>query len=451
MTADAPEFVKEVPEDGVEVTAAEFLAMGKRAHQNGKRDAAREIYETLLQADPDHSEVQHFLGLLLHQMGEVQAGMTHLERSLKSPNASAGWWSNYGNILRAAQRPNDAIDAYKEAIRLDPTSHDAFNNLGVVQKNKYNVAIALDCFRKAVELQPEFGVGWSNLGHLLISEGEMTEGIPCLMRAIALSGSTDPADRPVLAFAHSTIGEPEKARDVYRRWLEEDPKHPVALHHLAAVSGDTPPRADDAYVKTVFDNFAETFDQKLAYLKYSAPELVVAEVAAEYGTPQANLLIADAGCGTGLCAPGLRPYAHRLGGVDISERMIEKAKARGGYDALAVSELTFYFAKTPDRFDAIVSADTLCYFGDLAPPFAAFRRCLEPGGILVFTVEVHDAAETDFKVNYNGRYTHSEAYVRARLEAEGMAIVTCRMDFLRMEVGYEVKGLVVRARAPLGG
>ena len=40
--------------------------------------------------------------------------------------------------------------------------------------------------------------------------------------------------------------------------------------------------------------------------------------------------VLDAGCGTGLCGPLLRPYAKRLVGVDLSSGMLERARAAVG-------------------------------------------------------------------------------------------------------------------------
>ena len=53
----------------------------------------------------------------------------------------------------------------------------------------------------------------------------------------------------------------------------------------------------------------------------------------------AGKAVLDAGCGTGLCAPLLRPHATHLTGCDISVPMLEKAKAKLGYDALLRSDL----------------------------------------------------------------------------------------------------------------
>jgi predicted TPR repeat methyltransferase len=432
----------------VETTPAELLDFAKRCHRAGDHDAALEAYEALAQVAPGDSEVEHFTGILLYQMGQRAKGMDYIERSLKAEDAQAGWWTNYGNILGAAKRPNDAIDAYKEAITRDPDAADAFSNLGVVQKEKYNYDIAIACFQKAIAIDPEHGLAWSNLGNLLVQVGKTADGVHALLKSLAVAKGMGPKERRMLAFAFGALGEVEKAQQVYREWLEEDPQNPVALHHLAAVSGETPARADDKYVTRLFDSFAESFDEKLAYLEYVVPKLVVDEAATALGEPRADRLIADAGCGTGLCGPGLRPYARRLVGVDLSGKMIERAKTRASYDMLVVGELTEHFAHTSERFDLIVSADTLCYFGDLAAAMAAFRRSLKDGGVLVFTVEAHVAEDdADFRLNFSGRYAHRASYLRAVLAASGFAPPILREEVLRKEIGKDVNGYVVRAEA----
>jgi predicted TPR repeat methyltransferase len=433
----------------VSVSPEELFEVAKLAHRGGQHEEARRAYEHLYKDNPANPELAHFFGLLLCQTDEAERGMEMIRASLEAPAANAGWWSNYGNILHGLNRRNDAIDAYREAIRMEPTSADAYNNLGIVQKDKHNFDIAIECFRKAIELRPNMGAAWANLGNVLVTIGKVAEGAQALMRAATFAGLKDPSERRLLASAYSTLGELVKAEQVYRDWLADDKDNPIANHHLMAVSGETPGRASDAYVRTIFDSFATTFDERLAYLKYVAPTLVVEEAGKLFAEPAGDRVIADAGCGTGLCGPGLKPYAARLVGVDIAKNMVKQATARGCYDALAVQELTAYFEETDERFDAIVSADTLCYFGDLAPPVAAFRRSLAPGGGVVFTVERHaEPGSRPYRLNAHGRYSHHADYVRETLETAGFTVDALREETLRMETGLEVKGYVVRATVP---
>ena len=197
-----------------------------------------------------------------------------------------------------------------------------------------------------------------------------------------------PEARRLLALAHYTLGEVDKAIDIFDEWLREEPDDPIARHMLAACSGrDVPERASDAFIETTFDSFAASFDAKLASLAYRAPALV-AEMLAHAGVDASRSLdVVDAGCGTGLCGPLVAPYARRLVGVDLSEAMLARARERNVYDELAKRELTAYLQDSPGSFDVIVSADTLVYFGALDAVTAAAANALRPGGVLVFTVE----------------------------------------------------------------
>jgi predicted TPR repeat methyltransferase len=181
-------------------------------------------------------------------------------------------------------------------------------------------------------------------------------------------------------------------------------------------------------------------------LKYRAPALIAQAVAA-LRAPAADLDVLDAGAGTGLCAVGLRPFARRLVGVDLSPGMLAKARERGGYDALDVGELGTYMRERPDGFDLVVSADTLVYIGDLGPPLAGAAVTLRPGGHLVFTVEREDEkTEKGFRLNPHGRYGHEEEYVRRTLEAARLEVVSIERVHLRLESLRPVEGMLVSAR-----
>jgi predicted TPR repeat methyltransferase len=234
---------------------------------------------------------------------------------------------------------------------------------------------------------------------------------------------------------------------VFERWLEEEPDNPVPRHMLAACSGrDVPARASDAYVESVFDTFAASFDSRLARLSYRAPALVTEMVARSGLQASRSLDVLDAGCGTGLCGPMLAPYARRLVGVDLSGNMLAQARARNVYDELIKGELTAHLRASVQAFDLIVSADTLVYFGQLDDVVEFAAQALRPGGLLVFTVEelTGDDMGPGSGIKPHGRYSHAHAYVEGVLRAHGLRPEIERAE-LRMEGGVPVAGLVVRA------
>ena len=98
----------------------------------------------------------------------------------------------------------------------------------------------------------------------------------------------------------------------------------------------------------------------------------------------------------------------------------------------------------------MVSADTLVYFGDLAPVMAAALRGLRPGGHLVFTLERASEAEAPqgFRINPHGRYSHTEAYVHRVLSAARLEPRRLTHVHLRLELKKPVEGLLVVAARP---
>lgn len=216
----------------------------------------------------------------------------------------------------------------------------------------------------------------------------------------------------------------------------------AAGYFLAGIGdGTVPARTPDSVVTALFDQYAATFDQHLVgRLRYRAPEVVAAAVRAARGADTAPGDILDAGCGTGLAAPFLRPFARRLDGIDLSPRMIEAARAKGLYDALDVAELIAALAARPARYDAIVACDVIVYFGDLGPVFTAAHAALRPGGLLAFSAERGEG--TGWRLLPEGRYAHAPAYVAATAATTGFALRAAEPAVLRTEAGADVTGIV---------
>jgi predicted TPR repeat methyltransferase len=428
----------------VKLSLDQALTYATSLLSSGRGAEALKIYGQLAELTPDQPDRLHFHGIALHQTASSSKGLAMIERSLALMPRHAGWWNNHGNVLREIGRLDDAIDSFQRAIEIDPVFAQPYNNLGIVQREKRNLTIAEMCFKRAIELDPEFAEAYFNHGNLLMSRNRAAEGIYFLLKAVTLRPGSRPSRR-YLALAYGQIGEFDKARQVYEDWLREEPGNPIACHHLAAVSGQMNDRCSDQYVREVFDEFAPSFDSKLSHLDYRAPELVNAAVRAATAALGRPLHIVDAGCGTGLCGPGLRDMSARLIGVDLSNVMLAKARERGCYDQLHEAELTAFLSRLGATVDAVVSADTLCYFGDLSGAFAAAASSLTPGGVLVFTVEALGAGEREIALNHHGRYAHTRAYVERALPEAGFTVRSIAHEVLRVENAVDVDGLVVVA------
>jgi predicted TPR repeat methyltransferase len=154
--------------------------------------------------------------------------------------------------------------------------------------------------------------------------------------------------------------------------------------------------------------------------------------------------VLDLGCGTGLCGPLLRPLARTLVGVDLSPKMLAKARERGGYDELVCAELAAYLAGQPQRFDVGVAADVFVYIGDLVDVFTGMCTVLRSGGLFGFSVEA--GGETDFVLQPTHRFAHSLGYLRRLADAHEFAIASVESRVIRKDRDTDVSGHLVVMR-----
>lgn len=105
---------------------------------------------------------------------------------------------------------------------------------------------------------------------------------------------------------------------------------------------------------------------------------------------QGEVLVLDAGCGTGGLLSRLRAaMPERLAfGIDLDRDACAMARTKSGRSVVAGSVETLPF---PDNsLDAILSADVLCHSGvDEGKTLGDFRRCLRPGGALVLNLPAY--------------------------------------------------------------
>lgn len=428
-----------------ELSLEDAVSVAIQLQVRGALDQARTLFERVLALAPEHPDALHFLGILQHQRGNGEQGLEMLRRSLELTPDDAGRHMNHGNVQLECGDIEGARRSYERALELTADNPQVLNNLGALYRQLNLPDRAETAYRSAIAADPDFIDAYQNLGHLLLRRGREAEAVPLFHKAFTLDPRNARA-RLLMGLAYAEIGELDKAAMTYRRWLDDEPDNPIARHMLAACSREPPPgRAADAYVEQTFDGFAASFDAKLAKLGYRAPQLVAQALAARLGG-RTGLSALDAGCGTGLCGPLLKPHVARLAGVDLSGGMLARAEARGCYDALTQGELTAFLQQHPGHYDAVVSADTLCYFGTLDDVARAARGALKPGGVFAFTVEAcDDTPAAGYRINHSGRYSHTRGYLERVLVAAGFQAAELTRDVLRQENARPVQGFIVTA------
>ena len=445
-------------------------------------DAAT-VFRAAIALSPADRDLWTNLGVALDRAGAEADAAAALEESLKLGREQPDIWIFLG-VVRAKLREGAAAEAeYRTAITLQPDSAAAWQCLGLLKEARRDYAAAIDCLRESIRLGNGSAAVQANLGKLLYQLGRVREAREAyanaaqrepanehyqrmLRKARFLSDAIDGApveaalsayqpdgpaggdgERDRLAWLEiaagllTGLGHRDAAMRLCEKRVELAPGSASARYLLDALSGKPLDRAPSDYIVENFDAFAERYDAQLVgVLGYDVPEQLVA--AMRKLAPAANSYDAlDAGCGTGLCGPLLRPLCRTLTGVDLSAGMLARAERRGVYDALLREELVAFLARHPAQFDLIVAADVLLYFGDLRALFAGAALALRPGGLFGLSIELDpgEAPSPGYRVLPAGRFAHAPDYVRA-VAAAGFDQELCLDTTLRLEAQRRVRG-----------
>ena len=404
----------------------------------------------LLLTHPRHVQALHLAAVAAAKLQRPDDAIAKLQQCVAIDAQYAMGWKDLGSLCYTARRLTEAELALRAYLKLKPHDTSAYGILGDILQSDKRHADAAHCFQQGIDIQPDDWRLYEGLAKAYQCEQRLEDAIVVLQRALACEHCSHDIHRQLVA-AYRRAGRIAEAADAAAQWQALEPDNPTAQHMLAALGRElAPDRAPDAYVAQVFDQFAENFNSELAALGYRAPELV-GNVVVRAKTRDAIVL--DAGCGTGLCGPTLRPWAVRLVGVDLSAGMLEQAKKLDVYDELLQTELTEYLMHCQETFDWIISTDTLIYFGNLLPVLQHARQALKHHGQLIFTLEEDQLAQTsvdsiqpqlpNYRLQPNGRYVHRADQVTSWLQQVGFGEIQITREVLREEAGRPVRGLLI--------
>lgn len=471
----AGELARIKPEDGKALNLLGTIEMSL-----GKLDEASETFKKGMRWNPEHAMLR--VNAAICEVGRGEPGKA-VDYCREAASLQPGYANAY-NIMGTAQLGMSdnaaAADSFRQSLEISPDSLDARFNLGMALLNQHDYGEACVCFeavleaaprhlhaltrkadidtihghlqeaengyRAALEQQATFTPALVGYGKLLLQANRPEDALGLFKKAL----EQDPDSIEALMHAGDAfrkLQQPDAAEAAFRDVLSIDPDNFQARFHLAAIAGeDAPAKPDGEYVQRLFDEFADNFDESLSKVGYDAPQQLSALAESLVPAGKAGTLdILDLGCGTGLAGVEFKKYSAHIKGVDISPRMIERARQRGIYDELEERELLDALVRHQKDTDIAICADTFPYIGDLESPFLAVSSALRPGGLFLFSVETHDD-DDDYLLNSTARYSHSENYIRTLSARRGFEILACNRSAYRKEAGAPIDSLIVAVR-----
>ena len=190
---------------GAKLSSHVSLARAFRLHRVGRLHEAERICRDVLRSWPDDSDTLHFLGLIAHQRGDDLRAVRLISRAIAGNAANAMFHGNLAEVYRTLGQHDEAIQACRHAVTLNPDYPEALNTLGAALYARGKMDRAVEALRRAVELKPDFAGALANLGNVLRAQGKFDEAESRYREAVRID--------PEFAEAHVNLGAVLQAQD----------------------------------------------------------------------------------------------------------------------------------------------------------------------------------------------------------------------------------------------
>jgi tetratricopeptide (TPR) repeat protein len=135
------------------------------------RDAA-DNYRQAIRLDPYNAADAHYaLGLVYRDWGKPDEEIQAYKQAIKlKPDFSSAYERLGSRYLRSKKYP-EAIETFKQLVALKPGDANVPNNMGEAYLGMNLMSDAVAAFRQAIQLKPDFGKAYYNLGRSLLAMG----------------------------------------------------------------------------------------------------------------------------------------------------------------------------------------------------------------------------------------------------------------------------------------
>jgi predicted TPR repeat methyltransferase len=430
------------------------------AHQEGRFEEAEYLYREILKVEPKSNLIHYNLGFLLQKLGRLEEAEVSYRQAITLKPDYFEAHLNLGKMLKGLGRLEEAEVSYRQAITLKPDYFEAHLNLGNMLKGLGRLEEAELSYRQAITSKPDYAEAHNNLGITLKMLGRLEEAEVSYRQAITSKprlaeihnnlgltlhelGRLEEAEvsyrqaitlKPGFVEAHlnmgknfKKIGKINEAAKYFEQALKINPDdHLGSALELASIGKkNIPNKTPQNYMQNFYHTRSKTWGYVNA-TKYYGHKLI--ENAFRQAHIDSNKIdILDLGCGNGILASFLRPYARKLVGVDLSQDMIVEADNTRLYDSLHNEELDRYLDKTSEYYNTVIAAAVMIHFYDLENTFALIKNRLKVNGKFIFSI--FEGKEKDKELNSFHMYSHSDNYV------------STLADRLKFKINYKQKGI----------
>jgi tetratricopeptide (TPR) repeat protein len=173
------------------------------------------------------------LGIAYGSLGRHQDAIETYKQAIRIKPDYAEVHYNLGVAYGSLGRYQDEIEAYKQAIRIKPNYAKAHYNLGIAYGSLGRHQDAIESYKQAIRIKPDYAMAHCNLGAAYGMLGRGQDAIESFKQAVRIK--PDYADAHYnLGIAYGELGRHQEAIDAYKQAIRIKPDYAEAHSLLGA-------------------------------------------------------------------------------------------------------------------------------------------------------------------------------------------------------------------------
>ena len=182
-------------------------------------------------AEPGHSTAWFSIGLACQQLDRHEQAISAYRQALRIDPSLPAVWPYLGGAYGTLKRYDDAIAAYRQALRLDPDDADAWNSLGLTYHLIKSYDDAINAYRQALRINPEHVRAWNGMGLTYLTLKRYDDAVAAYRLALRINPE-DVGAWQALALSYYLSGNTAAALQVVKTLRTLDPESADKLFNM---------------------------------------------------------------------------------------------------------------------------------------------------------------------------------------------------------------------------
>lgn len=418
--------------------------LGLIAFNQQQWSQAEQWFKQALSQRPDYIGAMYNLALCHKNQYNFDEATACLLAILDAEPNHLHSYMSLGRIALENQSPQRAEWAFKKASKLSPHDKTVLEAITQILLDHHHYKLARPFCQNLTQLAPDNPASWYNLAVIYEKENNLSKALTNYQYALDVDPNYFPAlnNAGVVCLA---LEQRQTAHFYFNQALKCRPDDESIRYTLSALNGESRVQAPEQYIEQLFDAYAEHFDHHLMVgLDYQIPDLL--RQACNPHLPSSKVDLLDLGCGTGLAAEAFSSITQTMVGVDLSQRMLDKARQKRIFTALHQQSLPNFLKDHQQFYDIILAGDVFTYFGDLDTIFRHCQRLLKAEGLFCFSIE--RSQNQGYELQASGRFAHNPEHIKELADIHELDWIDSFKAATRQQHNQAVAGEIILLRKP---